>query len=140
MFVVCVSYHFVFFSTIFEENRENVCVITGSCSQTLSASNTMAACNLLRLFKFQKGQGSAVISIYVFFVLFFVLFFVIFSYLSTSFRFSASHFVFYFVYVHTTDKKEQLTWTLFRILHFVMFFVSISYHFVFFSTIFEENR
>ncbi len=70
MFFVCVSYYFVFFSTKFEENRQNVCVITGCCWQTLFASNTMAACNLLRSFKCQKGQGSAVMSVYVYFVLF----------------------------------------------------------------------
>ena len=91
----------------------------------------MAACYLLRSFKCQKGQGSAVMSIYVFFVSFRIAFriFVIFAYLSISFRFFASHFVFYFVYVRTTDKNEQVTWTSFRILYFVCF----SYCFVCFS-------
>ena len=57
--------------------------------------------------------------------------------LSNSFRFPASHFVFYFVYVRTTDKKEQVTWTLFRILYFVWFFVSISYIFRIVSYVFR---
>ena len=70
------------------------------------------------------------------FVLFFV-FLSVFSYLSISFRFFASHFVFYFVYVRTTDKNEQVTWTLFRILYFVWFFVSISYVFRIVSYVFR---
>ena len=143
IYFVCVSYVFhmcfVFFSTIFEENRQNVCVITGFCWQTLSASNTMAACYLLRSFKSQKGQGSAVILIYVFFV---------------SFRIVFRIFVDFFVFVNfisffrksfpisfrlcTHDRKKWTThmdffsYFVFRMV-FRMYFVCISYCFVCFS-------
>ena len=126
MFFVCISYYFVFFSTMFEENRKNVCVITCFCWQTLSASNTMAACYLLRSFKRQKGQpeGSTVMSIYVYFVLFRIAFRIF-----IPFYFDSYVFRMFFVFVRNP---------------FVTYFVCVSYvfrkYFVFFSTIFEENR
>jgi hypothetical protein len=42
-------------------------------------------------------------------------------------------FVFHFVCVLTTDKTEQLTWALFRILYFIWVFVLLSMFFVFIS-------
>jgi hypothetical protein len=138
MFFVCVSsrYYFVFFITIFEENRQNVCVITGFCWQTLSASNTMAVCYLLRSFKCQKGQGSAVMSIYVYFVLFrivfriFVDFFVFVDFISF---FCKSFRILFRICTHDRQKwtthMDFISYLVFRMV-FLMYFVCFSYCFV----------
>jgi hypothetical protein len=87
----------------------------------------MAACYLLRSYKCQKGQGSAVISIYVFclsirivFRIFadFFLFVNFISFFRKSFR------ILFRICTHDRQ-NDQLTWTLFRILYFVWFFVTV---------------
>ena len=93
--------------------------------------NTMAACNLLRSFKFQKGQGSAVMSIYVYFVSFrivFRIFFYFFVFVNFISFFRKSFRILFRICTHDRQ-NEQLTWTLSRILYFVWFFSCIAYVF-----------
>ncbi len=114
VFFIRVLYHFVFFSTMFEENRKDVSVITVFPLQTRCATSIMAVCYLLRSSKYQNGQGSAVMWISVcsyHFVLHFV-FLLFFRVCQLHFVFFASHFEFHFICIRTTHKNEQLTWTL----------------------------
>ncbi len=118
------------------------------CYHRILLTNTFCiqhcGCMLLaKIIQMSEGSGfSSDVNLYLFRIVSYCI-----SYFCWFFRvcqfhfvFFASHVVFHFVCVRTTDKNEQLTWTLFRILNFVWYFVCISYAFRIVSCVFVFCR